>query len=141
MGAAFTGLCLVHKFPFDPTGDGFPSFGSWMSRDRGGNRVPFCLPPPLSAIPSPQRRCSVKISLTEGGHSHVIVMQRGLVLMEVRWLVKSSAGVFWKSKPPRWDQSQPFSSPRCFLRCSLTRRWDIGGCMWSAHVLKLPACH
>lgn len=35
VGAAFTGLCLVHKFPFDPTGDGFPSFGSWMSRDRG----------------------------------------------------------------------------------------------------------
>lgn len=35
VGTAFTGLYLVHKFPFDPAGDGFPSVGSWMSRDRG----------------------------------------------------------------------------------------------------------
>lgn len=35
VGAAFTGLHLLHKFLFDPTGDGFPSCGSWMSRDRG----------------------------------------------------------------------------------------------------------
>lgn len=65
MGAAFTGLHLLHKFPFDPTGDGFPSCGSWMSRDRGGgNRVPFCSPHPTSPSPSPTH--SVKISLSEG---------------------------------------------------------------------------
>lgn len=35
VGTAFTGLYLVHKFPFDPAGDGFPSVGLWMSRDQG----------------------------------------------------------------------------------------------------------
>lgn len=35
VGTAFTGLYLVHKFLFDPAGDGFPSVGLWMSRDRG----------------------------------------------------------------------------------------------------------
>lgn len=34
-GTAFTGLYLVHKFLFDPAGDGFPSVGLWMSRDQG----------------------------------------------------------------------------------------------------------
>lgn len=32
---AFTGFYLVHKFLFDPAGDGFPSVGLWMSRDQG----------------------------------------------------------------------------------------------------------
>lgn len=35
VGTAFTELYLVHKFLFDPAGDGFPSVGLWMSRDRG----------------------------------------------------------------------------------------------------------
>lgn len=35
VGTAFTGLYLVHKFLFDPAGDGFPSVGLWMSRDQG----------------------------------------------------------------------------------------------------------
>lgn len=35
VGTAFTGLYLVHKFPFDPAGDGFPSVGLRMSRDWG----------------------------------------------------------------------------------------------------------
>lgn len=35
VGTAFTGLYLVHKFLFDPAGDGFPSLGLWMSRDQG----------------------------------------------------------------------------------------------------------
>lgn len=67
-GAAFTGLYLLHKFLFDPTGDGFPSFGLWMSRDRG-NRVLFCLhPPPLySAFPSPSELLLCEDFLDRGG--------------------------------------------------------------------------
>lgn len=43
-GRAFTWFYLMQEFLFDPASDGFPSVGSWMSRDQGGVQVPFCLP-------------------------------------------------------------------------------------------------
>lgn len=109
-------------------------------------RFPFVYPPPiLSAVPSPSELLLCEDFLDGGGIPMSLwcsgARQRGMMLMELHSLKKSSPGMFWKTKPPHWDVFQSFLWPCWFQRWVLTRRWHIGSCMWRANALKFHAFH
>lgn len=127
VGTAFTGLYLVHKFPFDPAGDGFPSVGLWMSRDRGVIRFPFvCCPPFFSPLflfpPPPSQLLLCRAFLDRKGHFCVIVMQHSSAAWDdVNETAFSNEKLLWhvlKDKAPTvWRVRPKFSarfSPCCF---------------------------